>query len=117
MTDKVNVTEFDVAEYLNSEEDIAEYLAVSAEDPNPNVFLRALSAVARARGMTLLAQESGLGRESLYKALSPGRKPQYATVMKIMNALGVRFNVCSIPRGGDRKPAVRAKTGRTKRAG
>ena len=112
----MNVTEFDVAEYLNNEEDIAEYLAVSAEDPNPNVFLRALNNVARARGMTQLAKDSGLGRESLYKTLSPGGNPQYATVMKIMNALGVRFNVNSIPRSEKRKPAARAKTGRTKRA-
>jgi len=112
----VQTREFDAARYLNSEEIITEYLAVCAEDPNPNVFLRALSDVARARGMTKLARDSGLGRESLYKALSPGRKPQYETVMKIMKALGVRFNVCSVHRSEGRKPSARPKAARTKKA-
>ena len=110
------ITEFDAARYLDSEETIAEYLALSAEDPNPEVFLLALNNAARARGMTKLAQEAGLCRESMYKSLSPGGNPQYTTVMKIMKALGVRFNVCSVYRDEGRKPSARTKAVRTKKA-
>ena len=116
MTDKVNVTDFDITDYLNSEEDIAEYLTAAAEDSDPNTLIRALSDVARARGMTKLARDAGCGRESLYKTLSPGGNPQYATVMKIMKALGVRFNVCSIRQDEARKPAARPRTTRMKKA-
>ncbi len=90
---KMEVFDFDAARYLKTEEDMREFLSLCAEDPNPAVFLDALSAVARARGMTRLAKDTGLGRESLYKALTPGKRPQFATVVKIMNALGVGFDV------------------------
>ena len=89
----IEIREFDVARYLDSEEAIAEYLAVSVEDPNPAVFLRALGNVARARGMTQLAKDTGLGRESLYKVFAAGKKPQFATILKIMRALGVKLAV------------------------
>ena len=82
---------FDVVDYLDNEEVIAEYLTAAMEDPNPDMFLRAVSDVARARGMTKLAQDSGLGRESLYKALRPGSKPRYETVSKILAALHVKI--------------------------
>jgi len=82
---------FDAADYLNNEETIAEYLTAALEDPNPDVFLTAVRDVARARGMTQLAKETGLGRESLYKALTPGAKPRYDTVLKLVNALGVKL--------------------------
>ncbi len=84
-----NFTQFDVADYLDNEETIAAYLTGALEDPDPDVFLMAVKAVARARGMTQLAKDTGLGRESLYKALSPGAKPRYETVMKVVRALGV----------------------------
>ena len=84
-----NFTPFDVADYLDNEETIAAYLTGALEDPDPDVFLMAVKAVARARSMTQLAKYSGLGRESLYKALSPGAKPRYETVMKVIRALGV----------------------------
>ncbi|AMP37917.1 addiction module antidote protein [Ralstonia solanacearum] len=84
---------FDAAAYLDSEETIAEFLAAAMEDPNPDVFLAALGAVARARGITKVAADAGLGRESLYKAISPGAHPRYETIQKIMRALGVRLNV------------------------
>ncbi|ALF88012.1 Hypothetical protein RRSL_02154 [Ralstonia solanacearum UW551] len=73
---------FDAAAYLDSEETIAEFLAAAMEDPNPDVFLAALGAVARARGMAKVAADAGLGRESLYKAISPGAHPRYETVQK-----------------------------------
>lgn len=83
---------FDAADYLDSEETIAEYLSAALEDPNPDVFLAAIRDVARARGMTQLAQDAGLGRESLYKALAPGAKPRYDTLLKLVHALGVKLS-------------------------
>jgi len=85
----VKVSKFDVVQYLDSEEMMAEYLSAAMEDPNPDVFLAALADVARARGITQLAKDAGLGRESLYKALSPGAKPRFDTILKITKALGV----------------------------
>jgi probable addiction module antidote protein len=84
---------FDVSEYLDNEEMIAEYLSAALEDPNPEVFLLAVRNVAKARGIAKVAQDSGLGRESLYKALSPGAKPRYETVRKLMDALGLKLTV------------------------
>ena len=89
----IKTAPFDASEYLKNEEMIAEYLAVSAEDPNPEIFVRALADVAKARGMTQIAKDSGLGRESLYKALAPGSKIRFETVRKIMDGLGVKFTV------------------------
>jgi len=83
---------FDAADYLDDEQTIAEYLTAALEDPNPDVFLTAVRDVARARGMTQLAKDSGLGRESLYKALSPGAKPRYDTVLKLVHALGIKLS-------------------------
>ncbi len=90
---KVKVAPFDASEYLDNEEVIAEYLTAALEDPNPEVFLIAVANVAKARGIAKIAQDSGLGRESLYKALAPGAKPRYETVRKLMDALGVKLTV------------------------
>ena len=87
-----HIAPFDAADYLDDEQTIAEYLTAALEDPNPDVFLTAVRDVARARGMAQLAQDAGLGRESLYKALTPGAKPRYVTVLKLLNALGVRLS-------------------------
>jgi probable addiction module antidote protein len=84
---------FDAAYYLDSEETIAEYLTAALEDENPDVFLAALSDVAKARGMSAVAQSAGLGRESLYKALAPGAKPRYDTILKVLHSLGVKLTV------------------------
>ena len=84
---------FDVSRHLNSEAVIAEYLAAALEDPNPDVFLRAVANVAKARGMASVAEASGLGRESLYKALAPGAKVRYETVRKLVDSLGVKLTV------------------------
>jgi probable addiction module antidote protein len=89
--DMKNFERFDVVDYLDNEEVIAEYLTAAMEDSDPDMFLRAVSDVARARGMSKLAQDSGLGRESLYKALRPGSKPRYETVSKILTALNVKI--------------------------
>ena len=82
---------FDAADYLDNDEVIAEYLNAALEDENPDVFLAAISDVAKARGMSRLAKDSGLGRESLYKALSPGAKPRYDTVLKLLRSLGIEL--------------------------
>jgi probable addiction module antidote protein len=93
-----NFTPFDAADYLNDEETIAEYLNAALEDENPNLFLVAIKDVARARGMTQLAKDTGLGRESLYKSLSDGAKPRYDTVLKIMRALNIQLVVQPLPK-------------------
>ena len=90
------IAPFDAADYLDDEQTIAEYLTAALEDPNPDVFLTAVRDVARARGMTQLAKDSGLGRESLYKALTPGAKPRYDTVLRLLNALGVRLSATPV---------------------
>ena len=90
---KEKITDFDPAVYLDSEETIAEYLTVTLEENDPDLLLAALSNVAKARGMARIAKESGLGRESLYKALTPGSKPRFETIMKVLHALGVKLTV------------------------
>lgn len=87
---------FDAADYLDDEETIAEYITASLEDANPDVFLAAVRDVARARGMAQLAKDAGLGRESLYKALAPGAKPRYDTVLKLLHALGVKLSASPV---------------------
>ena len=86
---------FDASEFLDSEEVIAEYLTAALEDPNPDVFLRAVANVAKARGVAAVAKASGLGRESLYKALAPGAKVRYETVRKVLDSLGVKLTVAA----------------------
>jgi probable addiction module antidote protein len=86
------LAKFDAADYLDNEEVIAEYLNAALEDPNPEIFLAAVADVAKARGMTQLAKDTGLGRESLYKALAPGAKPRYDTILKLLHGLGVKLH-------------------------
>ncbi len=83
---------FDAADYLDSDEVVAEYLNAALEDENPDVLLQAIADVAKARGMSQLAKDTGLARESLYKALAPGAKPRYDTVLRLMRALGVELH-------------------------
>lgn len=92
----LGVKPFDAADYLNTDEAIAEYLSAALEDSNPEMFLTAIKTAARARGMAQLAKDSGLGRESLYKALSEGARPRYDTILKVTRALGVRLHAESI---------------------
>jgi probable addiction module antidote protein len=90
---RMTIAPFDAADYLGNEEVIAEYLAAALEDPNPDVFLHAVGDVAKARGISKVAKDAGLGRESLYKALAPGAKIRYDTVRKLLDSLGVRLTV------------------------
>jgi len=89
----VKISEFDASAYLDNEEVIAEYLTAALEDSDPDVFLAAVGHVAKARGMSAIAQSTGLGRESLYKALAPGAKPRYDTVLKVLHSLGMKLTV------------------------
>ena len=88
---------FDASDYLDDEETIAEYLRAALENPDPNAFLTAVRDVAKARGIAKVAKDSGLGRESLYKALRPGAQPRFDTVRRMLGALGVKLDI-SAPR-------------------
>lgn len=90
-------TPFDAADYLDNEETIAAYLSAMLEEDDPEMFLVAIKDVARARGMTQLAKDTGMGRESLYKALAPGAKPRYDTILKVVRALGVTLHATPTP--------------------
>ena len=83
---------FDAAAYLDNEETIAEYLSAVMEKNDLNLLLAAVGDVAKARGLATIARDSGLGRESLYKAFAPGAKPRFDTVMKVLQALGLKLH-------------------------
>jgi probable addiction module antidote protein len=90
---KANLNNFDASEYLDNDNLIAEYLTAALEYPDPDVFLAAVGDVAKARGMGAVAANTGLGRESLYKAFAPGAKPRYETVFKVLRSLGVKLTI------------------------
>ena len=83
---------WDAAEYLESEQDMLAYLEAALEENDAALFAAALGDIARAKGMTVVARETGLGRESLYKALSQEGNPEFATVLKVMKSLGFRLH-------------------------
>lgn len=83
---------WDAAEHLQSEADMVAYLEAAFEDGDPSLIAAALGDIARARGMTQVARDAGLGRESLYKALSAEGHPEFATIMKVLGALGLRLH-------------------------
>jgi probable addiction module antidote protein len=89
----LQLTTFDLVDQLDSEEAIAEYLSQVMAEGDGDELLRALGHIAKARGMSQLAKEAGLGRESLYKALKPGATPGFVTVEKVVRALGLRMAV------------------------
>ena len=94
MTKKIKISklhEFDAAEYLNSAEDVAAYLTTVLEENAPTLLAAALGDIARARGMTQVAKDSGITREALYKALRPGSEPRFETISRVCAALGVRL--------------------------
>lgn len=93
---KVKTRRWDPVRLLKSEEDIVAYLEAALEDGEPSLVAAALGDIARARGMTKLARETGLGRESLYKALSPSGNPEFSTIMKVVEALGLRLHASTV---------------------
>jgi probable addiction module antidote protein len=92
---KTKTIPWDAAEHLNTEEEIAAYLEAALDEGEPSLVAAALGDIARARGMTQLARETGLGRESLYKALSPNGNPEFSTILKVLDALGLRLHASS----------------------
>jgi probable addiction module antidote protein len=90
---KIKTRPFDMVNYLESEEDIAVYLQLAIEDGDPALIAAALGDIARARGMSQLARDTGLSRESLYKSLSGERAPSSDTLFKVLRALGFKLSV------------------------
>ncbi len=97
---------YDSARYLDSETAIEEYLAAAFEEGEPKGIAEALGVVARARGMTQLSRDTGIAREALYRALSGEGNPEFATIMKVMTALGLRMT-----------PSARSKSSGKRRIG
>ena len=97
MNDLRAKAKFEIADYLDSNEMIAEYLNVVLEEGNDSEILTAIGHVAKTIGMTKIAEETGMSRPSLYKALSDGAKPQFATIMKVLKAVGGQIRVSPIP--------------------
>ena len=91
---------FDASRYLTSEIAIAEFLNAALQEDDPGVFVAAVGAVAKARGMAQIAKDAGLGRESLYKALAPDFKLRYETVHKLMNSLGLKLTASVLGQAG-----------------
>jgi probable addiction module antidote protein len=94
MTKKINLADlpdFDMAEELRSDEDIAQYLSIVLEENDPSELTHALGVIARARGMAEVARASGLTREALYKALRPNSQPRFDTIARVCTALGVKL--------------------------
>jgi probable addiction module antidote protein len=89
---------WDIIEHLKTEEEMAAYLEAALEEGDPALVVAALGDIARAKGMTQIAREAGLGRESLYKALSPTGNPEFATILKVVDALGLRLHVEPAPK-------------------
>jgi probable addiction module antidote protein len=92
---KLKTYPWDPATHLKTAEDIANYLEAVFEDGDPALVTAALGDIARAKGMTKIARAAGLGRESLYKALSLGGNPELATVLKVIRALGLKLKVAA----------------------
>lgn len=108
---KVKATEFEAADYLKTEGDIAAYLAAAADDGDPKVLAAAMGSVVRARGVSKVAKEAGLTREGVYKAFSSDGNPSFATVMKVARALDldVSFQIKKPKPVGTRKSASRRR--------
>lgn len=90
MTNKLKTRVWDAAENLCTEADMAAYLDAALEDGDPALIGAALGDIAHAKGMTQIAPDIGVGRESLYKALSPAGNPEFAMILKVINALGLK---------------------------
>ncbi|MEN6368657.1 MAG: addiction module antidote protein [Thermotogota bacterium] len=90
---KTNTRQWDPARYLESVEDIVAYLDAALEEDDPALLSAALGDVARAKGMSEIARLTGLGRESLYKALSTEGNPEFGTILKVVRALGLKLRV------------------------
>ncbi len=95
MTEKLLA--FDMARYLGSPEAVAEYLTQVLADGDTDELIEAIGHIAKAKGMAQVARDAGLGRESLYKALTPGSMPRFDTILKVTRALGVNLSASAVP--------------------
>lgn len=94
MTEKIKIADlpiFDMAEHLDSEQAIAEYISIVLEEDDPAALAAALGTVARARGMAQVAKDAGIGREALYKALRPNSQPRFETISRVLKSLGIKL--------------------------
>ena len=89
----MRTSKFEIADYLENKEMIAEYLNTVLEEGNNADVINAIGHIAKAIGMTKIAEETGMSRPSLYKALSDGAKPQFETIMKVLKAIGGQIQV------------------------
>jgi probable addiction module antidote protein len=96
MTEKTQTRPWDITRYLDSDEAIAAYIEAALDEDDPALLAAALGDAARAKGMTQIARETGLGRESLYKALSAEGNPEFGTVQKVMRSLGLKIHVTAV---------------------
>ena len=95
---KLGIKRFDSAEYLQDEQDVALYFQACIDEAgnDPAFIAKSLGVIARARGMTKLAKDTGLSREGLYKALSGEGNPEFSTIWKVINALGLKLHIQTI---------------------
>jgi probable addiction module antidote protein len=115
MMSKTTTTRYDVAEHLRTSEEMAAYLEACLEaDGDAASIAEALGDIARAKGMTQVARDAGLSRESLYKALSGERSPDFDTILKVVKALGLKLHA-EAPRERFRRSIVRSNRRTTKR--
>jgi probable addiction module antidote protein len=91
--DDLTVSKWDIVNYLETEEDMARYLDVALQENDPVFISIVLGDIARAKGMTLMAEQTGLARSSLYKALSPDGNPEFSTILKVIKVLGLKLRV------------------------
>src|SRR5258707_13978041 len=94
----LKTTRWDAAETLDTKDDVVAYLNAALEDGDPELLKLVLGDIARSKGMTQIAKEAGLGRSSLYRALSPDGNPELATVASVLKALGLRLSVARVSR-------------------
>ncbi|MEM0577275.1 conserved hypothetical protein [Flavobacterium sp. 9R] len=93
----METSKFDISDYLDSNEMIAEYLNSVLEEGNDTEMVTAIGHIAKAIGMTKIAEETGMSRPSLYKALSEGANPQFSTIMKVLKAIGGQIQINPLP--------------------
>lgn len=93
---KISTSLWDASEHLETDEDVIMYLEAALEDGDPALITAVLGDIARAKGMAQIAEKAGMGRTSLYKALSPEGHPEFATVLKVINALGIKLQATSV---------------------
>jgi len=92
----IQTKRWDPAKHLTTPEDMALYLEAALDEGDASLVAAALGDIARAKGMSQIARDTGLGRESLYKALSPGSNPEFGTILKVIEALGLRLQATAV---------------------